>query len=122
MKTEEKKDYGQSTLGYGTPQEHKLDIIEFIKADFIDNRLISVVKLENENFILSIENPESSGRAPKQQMLLSKESTIGLVSTLLLYFNKSVGEEGFQKLLEESVARNEINYAMSDNLKKEEDE
>lgn len=115
MESEKEHDYGHATIGYGTPEEQKVAIIEFIKADFKDNRLISCIKLENESIIIAVENPASSGRDPLQSMMLSKESAIGIMSTLTLYFNST--EKDLIKTMEESAGRNDINYSCSHNIK-----
>ncbi len=115
--TKDEKSYGEATVGFGTPQEHKIKVVDFLKSEYIDNRLISVCMLEDESYIFSVENPTSSGRAPHQSIRLGKESAIGFISTLLLYFNIKYGEDGVQKLLEEAVKKGEIDYALSDNLK-----
>ncbi|MDF2931236.1 MAG: hypothetical protein K0R36_567 [Chryseobacterium sp.] len=114
---EENENYGKATIGFGTPEQKELNIVEFLQAEYKDNRLMSVVMLEDESFIFSVENPVSSGRAPHQSMRLGKESAIGMLSTILLYFNAKLGEEGMQEAIKEASVRNEINYSTSKNFK-----
>ena len=115
--TEQKESLGKATIGFGTNQQTELEIVDFLKAEYKDNRLMSVVMLEDETFIFSVENPVSSGRAPHQSMRLGKESAIGMLSTLLLYFNTKLGEDGIQEAFKETSVRNEINYSASPNFK-----
>jgi len=61
-----------------------------------------------------VENPPSTGRNTQASIWLSKESFIGLLSTAMLYFN--IKGEDIQKLLEESIQGNEVDYSFSDNL------
>lgn len=114
---EEKENYGKATIGFGSPEQKELDIIDFIKAEYKDNRLISVCMLEDESYIFSVENPVSSGRSPHQSIRLGKESIIGMLSTMILYFNTKLGENGMQEAIKEASVRNEINYSASTNLK-----
>lgn len=116
-KTEQKESLGKATIGFGTNQQTELEIVDFLKAEYKDNRLMSVVMLEDETFVFAVENPVSSGRAPHQSMRLGKESAIGMLSTLLLYFNTKLGEDGIQEAFREASVRNEINYSTSPNFK-----
>lgn len=73
------------------------------------NRLekIRLIEFRNELSIFFKNNTQSS-------IWLSRESFIGLLSTAMLYFN--VKGEDMQKLLEESIENNEIDYTFSNNL------
>lgn len=115
--SELKENYGKATIGFGTSEQKELDIVDFLKAEFKDNRLISVCMLEDESYIFSVENPASSGRSPHQSIRLGKESIIGMLSTMLLYFNTKLGKNGMQEAIQEASVRNEINYSASNNLK-----
>lgn len=112
--------YGHATIGYGTKDEKKVPILNFLQAEFKDHRLCTLSEIENgeesQTFILMIENPESTGRDRSQQMLLSKESLLGLLSTSFLYF-MSKGES-LTNMLQEAVDNKEMfDYRISDNLK-----
>ncbi|WP_336716312.1 hypothetical protein [Chryseobacterium mucoviscidosis] len=110
----ENENYGKVTVGFGSPEQHELEIKDFIQADFKDHRLISMAKLEDESFLLSVENPPSSGRATQQAIRLSLESTIGLVSTVMLYFNKKGLD--MDSLIQQAVETYEINFSISQNI------
>lgn len=106
---------GKVTIGYGSDEQKELEILDFVQAEYISNRLISISQLEDETFILSVENPKSSGRNEQSIMRLSEESFMGLVSTCMLYL--SAKEYDIQELLSKSVRDNKVEYCFSDNLK-----
>jgi len=110
-----KESYGKVTVGVGSLEQKEINIIDFVQASFKDNRLITISTLENdEGYLLSIENPQSSGRNLTQNMWLSKESFMGLITTSFIFWNcKNVDLE---KLLQMSVADNDVDYRISDNL------
>ncbi len=112
--SEKTEDYGKIITGDGS----QLSISDYVQANYKDNRVISVGTLEDGSYVLSVENPESSGRATKNQMWLSKESMIGLVGTIMLHMDaKGINME---ELLRDSVnpSSKTIQYSMSDNLKR----
>lgn len=112
---EERKDYGSVTVGYGKPEEREIPIIEFIKSSYKDDRIVSVAKLEDDTYCLSVENVASSGRNPSNTMRLSRESFIGLLATSLLYL--SVKGEDMLELTKKSIDGDTLRYHLSDNLK-----
>lgn len=112
---DEKDDYGTVTVGYGKPDEKEIPIVEFIKSTYKDDRIVSVAKLEDDTYVLSVENVTSSGRNPQNTMRLSKESFIGLLSTALLYLN--VKGEDMIELTKQSIDGNMLRYHLSSNLK-----
>lgn len=77
------EDYGVITLVNG----EKIPIESFLQAEYKDHRLISVVKF-NGNYGITIENPPSTGRS-NQNLHITKESLIALISTTLIYFEMS---------------------------------
>lgn len=77
-----------TVVAYGKEGERvELAITSYLRATYKDHRLISMAQLEDNTYVLSIENPESSGRAISQRMRLTPESLIGLLSTSTLYFD-----------------------------------
>ena len=110
---------GKITVGVGTEEVHQLNIEEYVQTRFKDNRLFSVAKIEDGSFAVSVENPPSTGRS-NQTMWLSKESLVGLVSTILLYFE--VKGEDSMGLLQQSVDSNNIEYFFSDNIQNQIDQ
>ncbi len=50
----DKKKYGHITVGVGTPNEKKLEIINFVQCEFKDERKISVAEIEDGTFPLFI--------------------------------------------------------------------
>lgn len=107
--------YGVATVGLGTSQEREIPIEQCVKSLYKDNRLVSIVKLEDDSFILSVENPGSSGRATQTSMWLSRESFISLISTSFLYFG--CAGENFAELLQDCVKKDCLDYDFSDNMK-----
>jgi len=107
--------YGTVTVGAGTSQQKEIGIVDFVQASFKDNRLITVSTLENdEGYLLTIENPNSSGRNPTQSMWLSKESFMGLVTTSFIFWNCK--NENLESLLQNSVIDKDVDYRISGNL------
>ncbi|MCX8525886.1 hypothetical protein OF897_18385 [Chryseobacterium formosus] len=56
-------------------------------------------------------------RSAIQSERLGKESAIGKFSTLLLYFNTKLGEDGMQEAIKDASIRNEIKFSTSANFK-----
>jgi len=118
MKKEENEanKYGSITIGYGKPEQHDVPISDFLRSTFPDNRFISVIKLENGAYVITVENLLSSGREPINKMYLSEESFIALLSTSMIYFlSKNIA---LDELLKQLIGdKKEINYSCSDNIK-----
>lgn len=108
-------DYGKINVGVGTSEQHELKIIDFIRADYKDNRVVSFCAVEDGSFVCAVENPPSTGRNIQSTIWLSKESMIGLLSTAMLYF--SIKGEKMDDLLKETLRGEKIEYVLSDNLK-----
>ena len=106
--------YGKITVGYGTPDQKELQIVDFLQAQFKDHRLISISEIEDGSIASAVENPPSTGRHSQASIWLSKESLIGLLSTAILYFN--LKGEDLEDLFKQAVAKDEIEYTYSDNL------
>lgn len=114
---EEKEYYGEATLGYGSPKERKVKIEEYMAMNFIDNRRCSIMKLvDEEGYILSVENYKSSGRGVQETMFLSEESLYGIFSSMAIYFNqkKIDPKDAFTKIIEKD--KDSITYDCSPNL------
>jgi len=106
--------YGKITVGFGTSAERELDVVSYVSTKYKDNRLVSVSELEDGSFVGVVENPASTGRNPQSIIWLSKESFIGLISTAIMYLNMK--KEDVEKLLEEAVSKEAVEYSYSDNL------
>lgn len=105
---------GTITIGAGTDSPQQIEIADFLQAEYLNHRLISVVGLEDDTLLVSVENPASSGRAPATNMRLSQESFLGLLSTMHLYLSA----KGFdlEAHLKEAAGKEQIDYSYSDNL------
>jgi hypothetical protein len=94
-----------TTYGKVKTPEGEFDIVDYIQLSCVDHRLISIVKLSDESFMFIVENPSTTGREPKQQMRLTKESMIALYTTFSLYIqDRNMWEEimRFRDMLAES--------------------
>lgn len=105
--------YGTITVGTAGDSK-QLAISDYIRAQYADHRLVSVVGIEDGSTVLLVENPESSGRATSQNMRLSKESLIGLLSTIMLYY--SLKGINLEAELKAASTKDKIEYSGSDNL------
>lgn len=113
----ENKEEGYGSVSYYDDNyvKHEHKIVDHIQARYVDNRLITVASVEDGSTILSVENPESTGRAKTSQMRLSRESMVGLLSTVMLYYDaKGIN---LQKELEETAVGGKIEYTVTNNLK-----
>jgi hypothetical protein len=108
-------DYGTATVGYGTSDQREIKVIDFVKARFNDDRLISVCTLENnEGYIVSVENPKSTGRS-NQQLFLSSESFSAVFSTMTIFLQcKEFDPTSFFNI---GTNGGTIDYSFSPNLK-----
>lgn len=108
------KDFGDVIVGAGTPQERQLRIIDYVQAAFFDHRLVNICGIEDGSFLISVENPESTGRS-NQKMWVGRESLLSIFATMGLYLNcKGIDIEKESKAITENK---EIRYSISDNLK-----
>ena len=119
---EEVEDYGEITIGYGTAKEGKLKIKDFISANYLDNRKVDIIGVEDGSVVLQIENYPGSGRSPKQNMRVSQESFAALVFTINLYLRaKNTDINDFLKsAVPDDSGR--VTYSCSDNLKPKDNE
>ena len=115
------EDYGKATIGHGTPNEREIPIIKWISAYYNGGRKFSVVQWEDGNYILTIENHESSGRDVKQQMLLTEGSLIALIATVNLFMtgDKINFEDKLNSILSDTKS---IQFDCSDNFEINKDE
>jgi len=110
----DKKTYGEvRCLEKGVETTKQVE--SYVQARFTDNRLISVSKLEDETYVLAVENPESTGRATAVHMRLTEESLIGLVTTIHMHINCDSADS--EKMLQEATKGKSVDYSFSDNLK-----
>jgi hypothetical protein len=109
---EEQEDYGEVTLGYGSLEQRKSKIKSFLQAEYKDHRLITVCNFEDA-FGLIIENPQSTGRS-NQNMHLSKESLVALLSTAIMYLEMSGMD--MQELIKQSTNGDNVQFSYSKDL------
>lgn len=79
--------YGGVVITGENGEKKTLKVVDFLRMEFADHRLISVSRLEDgESYLLTIENPASTGRATQTNLLLTMESYISLLTTALIFF------------------------------------
>lgn len=112
MENNEHKHY--ATVGTGSEQR-KIEIIDFVQAQFADHRVVHVAELVDGTFTMAIENPVSSGRNPHQAIRLGKESFVALLFTAHLYIQgKGVN---LIEMMEGLDNGKDIDYTYSSGLK-----
>lgn len=105
---------GKITVGIGS-EKRELEIADFVQSYFQGNRVVSVCTLEDNSILINVENPPSTGRAAQANIWLSKESVMGLMTTLFLYFGCK-GED-VEALFRNTVEHNDmLDFTYSDNL------
>lgn len=107
---------GTITVGFGTPEQKELAIVEYVQAEYKNCRLITVSEIEDGSICCVVENPKSTGRHEQAKIWLSKESFIGMVTTAMLFMNCK-GED-FEQAIKEATGGEAIRYRFSDGLKK----
>lgn len=109
--------YGTVTVGFGSPEQHDIEVQDFVKSVFAGDRFVHVSKLVDGTYCISVENLPSSGRAPQQSMRLSEESFGALMYSCMLYMQvKGMNVETLMTDLQRGSDGN-IQYSVSDNLK-----
>lgn len=114
---EEKNDYGSVTVGRGSSVQREIKIVSYLRAQYKDHRLVSCCLLEDDSYVLLVENPSSTGRSDKQTMRLSKESASALISTFMMY-NAMKGIDS-QEMVKESANGTQIGIDYSNDLNQE---
>ena len=96
------------------PNGQKLQVTDYLQADYVDNRVISVSTIEDGSVLLVVENPASTGRNTTNQMWLSEESAFGLLNAMHMYYlAKGVNME---EAVKACVNDDKINYRKTPNL------
>ncbi len=111
---EDKKSKGHITVGFGTFEQTEMGISDFIRANFKDNRLITMGEIEDGTYFISIENPTSTGRVPATTIRVSKETFIAMISASFIYWSSK--KENLGDMLKDCVDSDHIHYTFSDNL------
>lgn len=108
----EDKNLGIVTIGYESEYERKVKITNMVRCEFSDHRLVTVAKTEEGCYLLSVENPVSSGRETQTSMYLTEGSAVALLSTYMLYLehNEIDANELFKKYI---INGEEIQYEFS---------
>lgn len=73
---EESKNIGEITLGYGSDSARKVVITDMVRCEFADHRLVTVAHTDEDAYLLSVENPQSTGRASQTNMYLTEEAQL----------------------------------------------
>ena len=114
LNMESESNYGFVKADEGNGEVKNIAITDFVRATYVDHRLITVASLEDDTIVLMVENPTSSGRATVSQMRLSPESFIGLVNTIFMH-TKCKGVD-LDSLAQSALVSDMIEFDFSDNL------
>lgn len=99
------------TVILGPDPEHpvkELEITDLVRSTFKDHRLCTIARTEEGTFVLSVENPQSSGRATMSQMHVTEESMLSLVSCVCLYYH--VNQVDMDAKLRDVAEKDSIQY------------
>lgn len=107
--------YGKVTVGFGSKDQHDIEVKDFVKSVFAGDRFIHIAQLVDDSYCITIENLPSSGRAPHQSMRVGQESFIALVHAIMLYMQ--VKDMNVSQLAIDLQQNGNIEYSCSDNLK-----
>ena len=103
------KTYGTLTVGTGGPEQRELTIVNVVRAEYADDRIISIMGIEDGTIIVQVENPSATGRNPQQSMWLSREILIGILCTTHMHLS-STGSDLMQ-LVKDAVGDETIRYS-----------
>lgn len=84
---QEEKDYG-----YADAPEGRLRIMEYVKSDYTDGRESYVAKLEDGTYVISIMNPDDSGRKNIESMRLTKDSLVAVLYAAAFFWKHKQSE------------------------------
>ena len=84
----EKKGIGTISIGNDITGEveREIALVEAVRSVYKDHRMCTVARSEENTFVLSIENPESSGRCTLAAMHLTEDSMLSLVVAVMAYY------------------------------------
>lgn len=103
------KTVGTLTLGTGTDRERTIQITDMLSCEFQGNRKATVAKDEEGNYLLSINNPASSGRQPETVMYLTEGSFMAILLTSHLFLSKK-GIDLNEKMKEYSLDEDHTDF------------
>ena len=114
----EKKSIGTIEL-YDQFTTRKVEITDWVRSAYKDHRLCTVIRTEEGNFVLSVENPSSSGRAAQSNMHLTEDSMLAMMSCIFIYYEHQ-GIDITQRM-SELVNGGDLSYeySMEENLNPE---
>jgi hypothetical protein len=105
------------TIGFGTSEERDLLVKGFVQSEFEEGRLATILLLEDDSYMLVIENPPGSGRTKQQVMRLTEKSLLALLCVSVLFFSAS-GTDIYEKI-SKMIGSEELGYTFSTNLNNE---
>lgn len=100
---------GTVTLGVGLEEERTIQLVDMLRCEFKDHRVATVAKCEEGNYLLSIEDPQSTGRCPLASMYLSEGSFMSLFFTADAFLLEK-GIDHVQKWKEYSITGENLEY------------
>lgn len=109
----ESKKYGTVTVN--DKNKTQLSVIEVLKVEFNGGRIVSVNELEDNTFLLALDNAKGTGRIPTVNIWLTKDSLFAL-SHCIVAFAGLKGNK-FKKEMLAYAKNNLIDSVASNNLK-----
>lgn len=107
---DEKKSIGTIEIHDGM-KSRQVEITDWVRSTFNDHRLCSVIRTEEGSFVLSVENPASSGRATQCNIHLTEDSMLAMMSAIFIYYQHHGID--ITKRMEELVNSGSLNYEFS---------
>lgn len=107
---DEKKSIGTIKIHDGM-KSRQMEITDWVRSTFKDHRLCSVIRTEEGSFVLSVENPASSGRATQCNIHLTEDSMLAMMSAIFIYYQHHGID--ITKRMEELVNSGCLNYEFS---------
>ena len=107
---EDKKSIGTVEIGDGV-RTRQVEITDWVRSTFKDHRLCTVIRTEENSFVLSVENPISSGRSAKCNIHLTEDSMLAMISSIMIYYEHHGID--ITKRMAELVNSGSLNYEFS---------
>lgn len=103
-----------------TDEKKELSITDLVRAEYKDHRLCTVIRTEENSYVLAVENPQSTGRNTLSQMHLTEESMLSLISCVFLFYQHNGINiiDRFQQLANSDQLKYEFASNREDELEK----
>ena len=106
----EKKSIGTVEIGDGY-KIRQVEMTDWVRSAYKDHRLCTVIRTAENSFVLSVENPTSSGRAAQSNIHLTEDSMLAMISAIFIYYEHHGID--ITKRMAELVNSESMNYEFS---------